>query len=141
MVPPLQQLPALNKTLPFRRAVLASFSPPLSLRHAEKNSYHGRKSGRGKEEEEATLQNFRGGNGEWWGGVLFYDIALLAPAHTRLVLRTGLLISVRREEGKMQIAYQPTSLFLFLWNAITFNLTASSSPPLFPPFLIAICMQ
>ncbi len=113
MVPPLQQLPALNKTLPFRRTVLASFSPSLSS-PCRKNSYHGRKSGRGgkEEEEEATLQNFRGGNGEWRGGgggaVLFYDIALLAPggglspmctAHTRLVPRTGLLISVKGEEG------------------------------------------
>ncbi len=85
--------------------------------------------------------------------MLFYDIALLAPggslspmctAHTRLVLRTGLLISCsekKREEGKMRIAYQPISLFLFLWNAITFNLTAFLLFFLFPPFLIAICMQ
>ncbi len=115
MVPPLQRLPALNKTLPFRRTVLASFSPPLSLRRAEKILIMAEnQGGRGKEEEEATLQNFRGGNGEWRGGggggaVLFYDIALLAPGgglspmctvHTRLVLRTGLLISVKRGGGK-----------------------------------------
>ena len=114
MVPPLRQLPALNKTLPFRRTVLASFSPPLSLRHAEKILIMAEnQGGRGKEEEEeATLQNFRGGNGEWRGGgggaVLFYDIALLAPggglspmctAHTRLVLRTGLLISCSERGG------------------------------------------